>query len=316
MALGLSLAPRRFAGSVMSTGALGTALLLSGAGAATYGSGASISLALIGPMMDLALRRARTGGRSMWRSWCPEWPRIFWRWRLGPQPRFSAWISPGGGRSTAGGCRRPAPTRCQASSRACSVRCAGSSSEADRSAAASRWIDRRQGGHRRDLHRHRRYGYRRQPGHEPARPRHRQGAGSSRDAVDHLPPPAVLRSARAVHQRERLGVDSVASRRRDSARGPDRPGARGDARVVRRGERSRPGGGRDRVSGHDRVRRARQDRRGHAGRCARDRGAGPLPPRGPGRHRARGHRSPVGDCPDRERRRWPRRARPRLAVAG
>jgi len=61
MALGLSLAPRRFAGSVMSTGALGTALLLSGAGAATYGSGSSISLALIGPMMDLALRRARTG---------------------------------------------------------------------------------------------------------------------------------------------------------------------------------------------------------------------------------------------------------------
>jgi len=61
MGLGLSLAPRRLAGSVMSAGALGTALLLSGSGAATYGSGASVSLALIGPMMDLALRRARTG---------------------------------------------------------------------------------------------------------------------------------------------------------------------------------------------------------------------------------------------------------------
>jgi hypothetical protein len=61
MAFGLSLAPRRLAGSVMSAGALGTALLLSGSGAATYGSGASVSLALIGPMMDLALRRARTG---------------------------------------------------------------------------------------------------------------------------------------------------------------------------------------------------------------------------------------------------------------
>jgi hypothetical protein len=63
MALGLSLAPRHLAGSVMSGGAFGTAALLSGLGATTYGSGALMSLGLIGPMMDLALRRVRSGWR-------------------------------------------------------------------------------------------------------------------------------------------------------------------------------------------------------------------------------------------------------------
>jgi hypothetical protein len=63
MAFGLSLAPRRLAGSVMSAGAFGTAALLSGAGAANYGSGAFTSLCLIGPMMDLALSGARSGWR-------------------------------------------------------------------------------------------------------------------------------------------------------------------------------------------------------------------------------------------------------------
>ena len=60
MAFGLSLAPRRFAGSVMGAGACGTALLLTTAGA-SYGSGAVISLSLLGPMMDVALRRVRSG---------------------------------------------------------------------------------------------------------------------------------------------------------------------------------------------------------------------------------------------------------------
>jgi hypothetical protein len=63
MALGLSLAPRRLAGSVMSAGAFGTAGLLSATGAASYGSGAFASLCLIGPMMDAALSGARTGWR-------------------------------------------------------------------------------------------------------------------------------------------------------------------------------------------------------------------------------------------------------------
>lgn len=63
MALGLSLAPRRLAGSVMSAGALGTAFVLSLVGGVTYGSGASVSLSLIGPMMDVALRGARGGWR-------------------------------------------------------------------------------------------------------------------------------------------------------------------------------------------------------------------------------------------------------------
>ena len=63
LALGLSLAPRHLAGSVMSTGALGTAWMLQSGGAASFGSGAFVSLCLLGPMMDLALRNARSGWR-------------------------------------------------------------------------------------------------------------------------------------------------------------------------------------------------------------------------------------------------------------
>ncbi len=63
MVLGLALAPRRLAGSVMSAGAIGTAWLLSGVGGASYGSGSAVSLLLIGPMMDVAVRHARGGWR-------------------------------------------------------------------------------------------------------------------------------------------------------------------------------------------------------------------------------------------------------------
>ena len=63
MALGMSLAPRRLAGSVMSAGALGVALLLTQTAGAGFGSGALASLLLFGPMMDVALRRARSGWR-------------------------------------------------------------------------------------------------------------------------------------------------------------------------------------------------------------------------------------------------------------
>jgi hypothetical protein len=63
MALGLSLAPRRFAGSVMSAGAFGTAAALSSAGLVTFGWGALTSLCLTGPMMDLAVAGARQGPR-------------------------------------------------------------------------------------------------------------------------------------------------------------------------------------------------------------------------------------------------------------
>ena len=63
MVFGLSLAPRRLAGSVMSAGAMGAAWLLTSFGAASYGSGSFVSLALIGPMMDVAVRHARNGWR-------------------------------------------------------------------------------------------------------------------------------------------------------------------------------------------------------------------------------------------------------------
>src|SRR5262245_8244142 len=63
MVLGLSLAPRRLVGSVMSAGAMGTAWILSSMGGASFGSGSSVSLLLIGPMMDVAIRHARGGWR-------------------------------------------------------------------------------------------------------------------------------------------------------------------------------------------------------------------------------------------------------------
>ncbi len=63
MALGLSLAPRRFAGFFMSAGALATAAAYTGAGLAEYGSGAFVSLCLMGPMMDLAVTKLQSGWR-------------------------------------------------------------------------------------------------------------------------------------------------------------------------------------------------------------------------------------------------------------
>jgi hypothetical protein len=63
MILGLALAPRRFSGFIMSIGALGTAAAFNLAEMAHYGSGAFVSLCLMGPMMDLALTKARKGWR-------------------------------------------------------------------------------------------------------------------------------------------------------------------------------------------------------------------------------------------------------------
>jgi len=63
MALGLSLAPRRLAGSLMGASALGTASFLTAVSGVTYGAGAIVSLSLLGPMMDVALRGAGSGWR-------------------------------------------------------------------------------------------------------------------------------------------------------------------------------------------------------------------------------------------------------------
>jgi hypothetical protein len=61
MIFGLALAPRRFSGFIMSAGAFGTASAFSLAGLAHYGSGAFVSLCLLGPVMDLALAKVRAG---------------------------------------------------------------------------------------------------------------------------------------------------------------------------------------------------------------------------------------------------------------
>jgi hypothetical protein len=63
MALGLSLAPRRLGGFLMSAGAFVTAAAYTGAGLAEYGSGAFVSLCLMGPMMDLAVTKLQSGWR-------------------------------------------------------------------------------------------------------------------------------------------------------------------------------------------------------------------------------------------------------------
>jgi hypothetical protein len=49
--------------TVGTAGAIGTALALAGAGIADFGSGSFVSLCLLGPMMDVALRNAHTGRR-------------------------------------------------------------------------------------------------------------------------------------------------------------------------------------------------------------------------------------------------------------
>ncbi len=63
MSLGLALAPRRMAGSVMGLGALGTALFLKVGAFGAIGIGAMASLTLTGPLLDLALWRVRHGWR-------------------------------------------------------------------------------------------------------------------------------------------------------------------------------------------------------------------------------------------------------------
>lgn len=66
MTIGLALVPRRMGGSLMSAGAFGAAAAFTAAGLTRYGSGALVSLCLVGPCMDVALVRVRSG----WRLYC------------------------------------------------------------------------------------------------------------------------------------------------------------------------------------------------------------------------------------------------------
>jgi hypothetical protein len=63
MALGLALAPRRSAGFIMGAGALGTAVTLNSIGLGHIGSGSFISLCMIGPVMEFAVKKVRNGWR-------------------------------------------------------------------------------------------------------------------------------------------------------------------------------------------------------------------------------------------------------------
>ena len=63
MTLGLSLVPRRLAGTIMGGGALMTAATMRVGGLADFSPGALTSLCLAGPLMEVALRRARAGWR-------------------------------------------------------------------------------------------------------------------------------------------------------------------------------------------------------------------------------------------------------------
>jgi hypothetical protein len=61
MVLGLAVAPRKNSGFIMGAGALGTAAIFGFSGIAHYGAGAFVSLCLIGPILDLALKKAHSG---------------------------------------------------------------------------------------------------------------------------------------------------------------------------------------------------------------------------------------------------------------
>ena len=63
MAFGLALAPRQMAGMVMGAGAVASAMVIKVGGFGAIGLGAMTSLTLTGPLLDLALWRARRGGR-------------------------------------------------------------------------------------------------------------------------------------------------------------------------------------------------------------------------------------------------------------
>ena len=63
MALGLALVPVRRGGTLMGLSALGTAVLLQGYNLGSFGAGATTSMALTGPLLDLSLMRARHGWR-------------------------------------------------------------------------------------------------------------------------------------------------------------------------------------------------------------------------------------------------------------
>jgi hypothetical protein len=63
MAFGLSLAPRRFGGSVMGVSALSTAMLRRVFDGPLPGMGAFTSLCLRGLLLDVALWRAQAGWR-------------------------------------------------------------------------------------------------------------------------------------------------------------------------------------------------------------------------------------------------------------
>lgn len=63
MALGMAAVPRRMAGSIMGVGALATAATVSAGTRVGLGVGALTSLSLTGPLLDLALWRAKNGWR-------------------------------------------------------------------------------------------------------------------------------------------------------------------------------------------------------------------------------------------------------------
>lgn len=63
MAFGFAVVPRQLAGTAMSASAVLTAALLSASGVRYFGVGAMASITAIGPLLDLALARARGGWR-------------------------------------------------------------------------------------------------------------------------------------------------------------------------------------------------------------------------------------------------------------
>jgi hypothetical protein len=64
--LGVALVPRPFAGTISGLAAMGSVGTLLAMGTATFQPAAVMALVAIGPAIDLALYRTRTGGRSLY----------------------------------------------------------------------------------------------------------------------------------------------------------------------------------------------------------------------------------------------------------
>jgi len=101
MALGLAIVPRRGAGTIMGAGALATAALLMSGGWVEKGLGSLTSLTMIGPMLDLVMRRAAPRGRIYWSFIAAGVATNLAAFLVQATAKYFGWETSGGGKSLA-----------------------------------------------------------------------------------------------------------------------------------------------------------------------------------------------------------------------